>query len=638
MSFEGLIQLLSEGGFKHLSRQACEDSAREGCPLCKAFCELPRYITWTGTRLLFLSLNLHLGISTPDRTALLSDYFDKPVDMVAALARARNPWNPSLPSELRGRLEGGEVVFSTKVFTTESRSSRIAVCFTPQSHAADGKDALTADPAARFIVPRPMPGYPDDGELAATAKAWMEDCRCNHVGTCPSNTGVALPSRLIDVGDDSIAPDVRLRISGQGEAGEYTALSYCWGGPQPVTATLDKLDSMRQKIVLSDLPQTLQDAIRVTRSVGQRYLWVDALCIIQDSDEDKQREIQKMGSIYKNAMLTISAAAASAVSEGFLGRQPEPLPSLKWQFDVPDVGTHTIFVSLHDNNSTYQPDHPLDRRGWALQESLLSPRRLVFSEHEPIWHCQTARWKTAVEDSYLKYLDHDPRLPHWIFTDSADSVNLRTTSKEQQELWARIVERFTQGSLTNKEDRLNAVAGIAAELQRRWKDDYLYGHWGRCFIEQLAWERARGKPLPGFSGERSSRAPTWSWASLDCAVSYAKIDKVQATVEITSTTHGFPCVFLTCKTKKLEDIPDGYRHACSWDTTAQASRHGAVLMLLGTYRMGFSLAAKAICIIGIPSSGRRGVYQRIGLFAAYLYDGRWTTLWEAVEPEQILLE
>jgi hypothetical protein len=490
---------------------------------------------------------------------------------------------------------------------------------------------MTADPAARFISSRPVLGYADESKVFATARAWVEDCLRNHAGTCPPNTRVPLPSRLIDVGDDTIAPDVRLRVFERGETGEYTALSYCWGGPQPVTTTLSNIGSMRQRIALSDLPRTLQDAIRVTRSIGQRYLWVDALCIIQDSDEDKRHEIQKMGSIYKNSMLTISAAAASAVSEGFLGRQPEPLPSLKWQFDVPEVGTHTIFISTALN--AYRPHHPLDGRGWALQESLLSPRLLIFSEQEPIWHCHAIKLRTP-DGSYVEYADFSEHVPGWVVPSF-----LAGTSIPERELWADIVHNFTQRLLTDKEDRLNAAAGIAAELQLHWNDDYFYGHWKRFFVEQLAWYTGQRSLVS--SGKRSGRAPTWSWASLDSIIFYHELDQAQATAEITRTTDGFPNVRLTCKIQRVEAVSHlTYLYDCMWDFAAYASGSitGTVLILLGTHTPHRTRLINSVCIIGISTGKLEGGFQRIGLCSVHSTKEDWQTLWGSIEPEQIVLE
>jgi hypothetical protein len=477
-----------------------------------------------------------------------------------------------------------------------------------------------------------MLGYADESKVFATARAWLEDCRRNHTETCPRNGSVSLPSRLIDVGDDSIAPDVRLRVSGKGETGEYIALSYCWGGPQPVTTTLGTLAVMRQRIAFQFLPRTLQDAIRVTRSLGQRYLWVDAICIIQDSDEDKQQEIQKMDSIYKNAALTISAAAASAVSEGFLGRQPEPLPSLEWRFDVPDVGAHTIFISTSLPRLNYWPNHPLDRRGWALQESILSSRLLVFSEHEPVWHCRAVDGRTA-EPSFVEYANFSQRLPDWFLTDSAEVPKSRETLKRREELWVNIINNFTHRLLTDKEDRLNAVAGIAAELQRCWKDDYFYGHWKDSFVQQLLWYTDPPSPE-----ERSTRAPTWSWASLDGPVFYPFVMEAQATAQITRTTSGSPQVWLTCRTKRLDaliDEPMVYR----FDLVSHVSNPlpGAVMMLLGS-----NTSFKGITVWGvivISTDELRGAFKRIGfVYTSCMPEERWRELWKAVEPQRILLE
>jgi hypothetical protein len=104
--------------------------------------------------------------------------------------------------------------------------------------------AFPADPAARFIPSRPILGYTDEDSLFTVAKRWMEDCCSNHSGSCPRNAAALLPTRLIDVGDETIAPDVRLHASREGEVGKFTALSYCWGGPQAVRTTRADLDSM----------------------------------------------------------------------------------------------------------------------------------------------------------------------------------------------------------------------------------------------------------------------------------------------------------------------------------------------------------------------------------------------------------
>ncbi|KAK4123677.1 HET-domain-containing protein [Parathielavia appendiculata] len=602
MSFDGFLQLVSEQGFEHLPRQECEVSAKGGCPLCSFFCDLGPL----SGRFFFETENHSWRDGSQPLMLFLSRGIEDPFPMLTGKPGdlpTLAPDSPEARSYLVGKPKFDEaIVVYAPVFTTES------------------------DPASWFIMSRPPLGYADESKVFATARSWIEDCRCNHAETCPLNTNVALPSRLIDVGDNMIAPDVRLRVTEQGDTGEYTALSYCWGGPQPVTLTLGNLDSMRQIIPLKDLPRTLQDAVRLTRGIGQRYLWVDALCIIQDSDEDKQREIQRMDLIYKNAVITMSAAAASAVSQGFLNRQPEPLPTLKWQLDVPDVGTHTIFIStLLD---MYWPDDPLDRRGWVLQESYLSPRLLILSKQEPIWHCLAARLMTP-KGSYLEYAIFRKRFPIRWPSDLEKPGHL---------LWGELVQHFTQRLLTNKEDRLNALAGIAADLQRLWEDDYIYGLWKHCFVELLVWLTV--PPASLSSGGRSSRAPTWSWASLNSPIFFHHSDQILATVKITSTMNGFPHVLLTCRTKNVEAVTEeGLK--CEWDFAEYASSSfpGAILMLVGKFHHEYDNGIDAQGIIGIPAGQLTGRFHRIGSFVmSFLSEESWRASWEAIEPEQIILE
>ncbi|RSL61392.1 hypothetical protein CEP53_005097 [Fusarium sp. AF-6] len=175
-----------------------------------------------------------------------------------------------------------------------------------------------------------------------------------------------------------------------GKDGRYAALSYCWGGPQPLTATKSNLQTLISGVEVDKLPQTLQDAVHVTRRLGIRYLWIDALCIIQDSPEDKLSEIGKMGTIYRNAVVTIASAYARKASDGFLKVSmdcklenscviPVHLP------EHPRVGK----VTLATRRPQYElyPD-ALRTRGWAFQEAVLSRRILIFSRYDLQCHCK----------------------------------------------------------------------------------------------------------------------------------------------------------------------------------------------------------------------------------------------------------
>jgi hypothetical protein len=107
----------------------------------------------------------------------------------------------------------------------------------------------------------------------------------------------------------------------KGEKGRYLALSHCWGVStinERLTTTLATLEIRLKSIPMSLMPANFYDATIITRKLGYRYLWIDSLCIIQDSTEDWETESQNMGNIYMNASLTIAAGAAKDSDGGML--------------------------------------------------------------------------------------------------------------------------------------------------------------------------------------------------------------------------------------------------------------------------------------------------------------------------------
>lgn len=139
---------------------------------------------------------------------------------------------------------------------------------------------------------------------------WIKDCQDKH-SACNSGTfRRTLPSRVIDVGPPDGKTPPRL-CDTNGEPGDYIALSHCWGGKQPLVTTKNNICSMKTFIPWGELPNTFQDAITVTRTLGLKYIWIDSLCIVQDDAQDWEREAAKMALIFEAAYVTIAATAAS---------------------------------------------------------------------------------------------------------------------------------------------------------------------------------------------------------------------------------------------------------------------------------------------------------------------------------------
>jgi hypothetical protein len=221
---------------------------------------------------------------------------------------------------------------------------------------------------------------------------WLQPCRRNHGSACWTESRPTLKGlRVIDIQDMAVrlAPDFC----------KYAVLSYCWGGAKTTLLMKDTVHILAQAQSLSTniLPNTIVDAIDVTRNAGVRYLWVDALCIVQDDPVMLQSHIPQMARIQEQGIFTIVAAAADNADNGLAGVRP---------------GTRTIIkdmITLHNLSLIVAPVPPhldhgeqmvLDVRGhsrfgafrwrsraWTLQEELFSRRRLYFGADRLLWQC-----------------------------------------------------------------------------------------------------------------------------------------------------------------------------------------------------------------------------------------------------------
>ena len=197
-----------------------------------------------------------------------------------------------------------------------------------------------------------------------------------------------MPTRLLKIGPSGNSNEICLEIKGKTEPVEYIALSYCWGreskNESPAWATLrGNLEERCHGFQLSSLPGTLKDAVEVSRQLGIQYLWIDSLCIIQDSDEDWETESKRMESVFALAYCTIAATAAEHCESGFLNRT-----ELTDGIDVQNItgeDNATSIQSIDFDRDTSQA--PLNRRAWVMQERYLSPRTIHFCTNRVYGEC-----------------------------------------------------------------------------------------------------------------------------------------------------------------------------------------------------------------------------------------------------------
>ncbi|KAH8649308.1 heterokaryon incompatibility protein-domain-containing protein, partial [Xylariales sp. PMI_506] len=255
-----------------------------------------------------------------------------------------------------------------------------------------------------------------------------------------------LPNRVLRLDDDH-PNSVFVHECRPEDQGEYVALSYCWGKTPQVKLLKANLDDFSKKgVAVSTLPKTIRDSIVATRKLGIKYLWVDSLCIIQDSVEDKDKEIVGMAKVYKNATITISAAAATDCGEGFLE-------------DRSAVQELNLFS-----------DEAINTRAWTYQESTLAPRLLIFGSGPPQWHCKEN--DSILADQTLRYMDR-PAAPQ-------DDIGSWLT-------WFPVLQNYSQRALSYQTDKLAALSALAAEYQSPQTGAYAAGLWKASLPRGLLW-------------------------------------------------------------------------------------------------------------------------------------------------------
>ncbi|KAF5869228.1 putative heterokaryon incompatibility protein [Botrytis fragariae] len=357
--------------------------------------------------------------------------------------------------------------------------------------------------------------------------SWISNCRKNH-SSCDIATTSQLPSRLLDISgseDDIYLVETR-DLPSSANRPSYATLSHCWGSNRIIQTTSSTIKSFYSGIRKADLPATFQDAISVVRALGLRFIWIDSLCIVQDSLDDWKHESILMASIYSNCYVNIAATGAADSSKGCLApRNPlyRSIPLFTKGLLKPESEDKSIFVrhSLNRHHQFYstptilrnettsswgkeKQEAPLLSRAWIFQERYLAPRTLHFCSSELVMEC---RKELRCECTGL---------------DSIASNPLRDVQDISYDSWLRAVEEFSRLRLSHETDRLSALLGIAKVFHARLMSTYLRGLWAEDLARGLLWDVTRyetvhtsASPL-NLPPKRQNRevAPTWSWASM----------------------------------------------------------------------------------------------------------------------------
>ncbi|RSM07726.1 hypothetical protein CDV31_008506 [Fusarium ambrosium] len=341
-------------------------------------------------------------------------------------------------------------------------------------------------------------------------RAWLLSCDEGHDECRLRQSGRGFwPTRAIYVGDHP-----KLRLVEESEADkDYIVLSHCWGKPtgeewKRFCTTPQNYHHRSDGFSFDDMPKTFQHAIEVTRELGKKYLWIDALCIIQGSEGDWESEAGKMEHVFANAYCTIAANSAGGWKEGFLQ------PGLWDQIHPQSMECDCIF----DEEVS---EAPLMQRAWVLQERVLSRRIIHFtsgiSNAKPghsYWNCGGAircqQFSTLSPPIFKNTFTRDPYFPARL----KDASYFRALDFMQS-----LFQEYSRAGLTYKSDRDTAILSLLNRISHELDTEVRYGII-RCFLGSLLlWKRTAKELTPPIDfGQRA--VPSWSWMAYDGSIEF----------------------------------------------------------------------------------------------------------------------
>ncbi|KAG2120525.1 heterokaryon incompatibility protein-domain-containing protein [Suillus discolor] len=364
----------------------------------------------------------------------------------------------------------------------------------------------------------------------ALLKRWIHICEHEHGELCETvwwrGTGDVLPKsvRVVDV--------TRMAVVRAPPSCRFVALSYLWGGTgEEYWTTRANIKQRRAQggLDVSVLPSTILDTIQLVRQLGERYLWIDALCIVQDDPKDKTVQIGVMELIYGSSAFTIFAAGGTSAHD--------PLPGIRPGTRDPKQQIAKI-QGLHLAVPLILPCEAIassawDTRGWTYQEVMLSRRRIFLTPHHVHFECGKDIWSEDViaERINLPWASH-PLKYGGTGSFTFARAPLQGTSSAYMSHYMSIIGKYTRRRLTMESDIVNAVTALINAMAKGFK--LAGGNPGRAFrfgmpivdLElALVWQ-----PTPNASCVRRATGdgnmtlwPSWSWAAWRGAVQYSEV-------------------------------------------------------------------------------------------------------------------
>ncbi|WYZ36239.1 hypothetical protein EsH8_XI_000122 [Colletotrichum jinshuiense] len=409
-------------------------------------------------------------------------------------------YRTTLPLDARHPVLGSTMTLMREDSTIRSYAGGpplLSLCTDPYSECSFGR------PSKFYTSRAVLPPFKSKASFVLLNE-WLGFCDEEH--TCvSSNSSPRLPKRLLVI-ENGLTPTVSIQDTiRMNPLTPYTTFSYIRGSEisGALELCLENEGYFADGVDFRKLPRSYQDAVIVTQNLGVKYIWIDALCILQDNPEDKASEISNLETILANSYCMIAATHAATVDSGFLGERP---PRAVVHVTQPD-GTRMSVCEMIDDFHNHVEKSPLCSQGWNFQERALSRRAIFFTPTQMYFHCgDGVRCETLTKMS-SPGLDiiGDPEFP------------ARFLNSYKAPIFQSMYERYTRLELSNARDRGPAILALESRLLRSMKTMGGHGIVERYLGRSLLWRPRIGEtllPIPDTS------EPSWSWMAWSGPIQY----------------------------------------------------------------------------------------------------------------------
>ncbi|KFY29082.1 hypothetical protein V493_02567 [Pseudogymnoascus sp. VKM F-4281 (FW-2241)] len=428
--------------------------------------------------------------------------------------------------QLTSAIDGtpSDIVYEEEIYVREGSPPSIALRVDPDNLVLGWNSGNEIKSLIQLFPEAEIAPFFNHGEVSANTSSdtswsvvanWLDECAKSHKA-CNVLTAMApsLPSRIIELGSGAprlvvVKDDIPIL--------PYATMSHCWGSHMPLRLISSNIAELQKQIPMSQLSKSFKDAFLITQRLGLNYIWIDSLCIVQDSAADWERESASMSEVYSNSYCTIAAAHAADGTYGcFIERSPDLVKPLKVNLNWgPNPGTYYAVQWLYWRMNVMET--PLNRRAWVCQERYLAPRNLYFGATQLYWECCGRVASETFPLGLPNRLDGPSKSLDPIIDGARRRKGLGLSEAPDLDafsLWDLIISNYSKGELTYSTDKLVALSGLAARMQKHTQSQYLAGMWRKHLAYQLLWNSSSIQWVVSTSRPINYTAPSWSWASM----------------------------------------------------------------------------------------------------------------------------